>query len=117
MDLAPLAPRPEYLPRPVPIPWPIRCRFCFWPFGGRRLLRFISCTLSARGVLRLRTRLSMFVLLTILLRFREDGGPSPPCPGKLVYQGAPPPDSTSADRVTARCPCAFEACRWCFALV
>src|SRR5271169_5143190 len=44
MDLAPLAPRPEYLPRPDPMPCPMRCFFCFCPLGGRRLLKFICLT-------------------------------------------------------------------------
>src|SRR5579883_1607058 len=41
MERAPLAPRPEYLPRPVPMPCPTRCLFCFCPWGGWRSLRFI----------------------------------------------------------------------------
>src|SRR5690242_5591117 len=47
IDFAPLAPRPEYLPRPVPMPWPMRRFVCFWPLGGRKLLRFISVQLSS----------------------------------------------------------------------
>src|SRR3954447_23939302 len=49
MDLAPLAPRPEYLPRPEPIPCPIRCLFCFWPLGGRKSLRFIVFTCKSHA--------------------------------------------------------------------
>src|SRR5271169_2930263 len=41
-DLAPLAPRPEYFPRPVPMPWPTRCFLCFCPAGGFKWLRFIA---------------------------------------------------------------------------
>src|ERR1700737_546411 len=42
MERAPLAPRPEYLPRPEPMPWPTRFFECFCPAGGFRLLRFIE---------------------------------------------------------------------------
>src|SRR3954447_12313914 len=87
MDFAPLAPRPEYLPRPLPIPWPIRCRFCFCPFGGRRLLRFISLYLNAPRQGDLGTRLSSFLLLTYSLTISSRWGTFATIPRKEGVSG------------------------------
>src|ERR1700684_3432458 len=58
-DLAPLAQRPEFFPRPVPMPWPTRCFLCFCPAGGLNWLRFIAfpfiysaCLLNDRQQMR-----------------------------------------------------------------
>src|SRR5258708_37381932 len=45
MDRAPLAPRPENLPRREPIPCPTRCFLCFCPAGGFTSERFIALSL------------------------------------------------------------------------
>src|SRR5690349_13097265 len=55
MARAPLWPRVDVLPRPEPMPRPIRFFRCFWPSGGVRELRFMtisfaSCRLLIDGV-------------------------------------------------------------------
>src|SRR5262249_14711214 len=44
-DLAPLCPRPEVLPRRLPIPRPTRFWGRFWPSGALRSLKFIALPL------------------------------------------------------------------------
>src|SRR5215472_13137241 len=43
MDFCPLAPRPAYLPRPEPMPCPMRRFFLTCPAGGFKLLRLAIC--------------------------------------------------------------------------